>query len=104
MLIQNRRLQLDALQQQVRQLYTNASTNYTNAMATIAIEKNNNELAKENADIAMERFKRQSITTPELRQAQYSIIESATRLFNAQFTAKAAELQLQLLAGTLKVQ
>lgn len=104
MLIQNRRLQLDALQQQVRQLYTNASTNYTNAMATISIEKNNNELAKENAEIAMERFKRQSITTPELRQAQYSIIESATRLFNAQFTAKAAELQLQLLAGTLKVQ
>jgi len=103
LLIKNRELTIDALKVQVQQQYANAAQNYQYAMATIALEQKNNELAKENALIAMERFKRQTITSPELRQAQYSIIESATRLFNAQYTAKAAELEVQLLAGTLKV-
>lgn len=103
LLIKNRQLSIDALKVQVQQQYANAAQNYQYAIATIALEQQNNELAKENALIAMERFKRQSITSPELRQTQYSIIESATRLFNAQYTAKAAELEIQLLAGTLKV-
>lgn len=103
LIIKNRQLHIDALKVQVQQQYANAAQNYQYAMATIALEQKNNELAKENALIAMERFKRQTITSPELRQAQYSIIESATRLFNAQYTAKAAELEVQLLAGTLKV-
>lgn len=103
LIIKNRQLHIDALKVQVQQQYANAAQNYQYAMATISLEQKNNELAKENALIAMERFKRQTITSPELRQAQYSIIESATRLFNAQYTAKAAELEVQLLSGTLKV-
>lgn len=100
-LIQQRRLSHDALKQQLELLYTNAYNNYATAKEIILLEQRNIELAEQNSRIAMERFKRQTITSAELRTTQYSTIESATRLFNAQFTAKSAELQLQLLAGTL---
>jgi len=101
--IQNKQLQIENVKRKLQQLLTNAENDFTNALKLIQLEEKNILLAKENAQIALERFKRQTITSVELRQIQYTTIESTTRLLNAKFTAKSAELQLLLLAGKLTI-
>lgn len=101
--IQSKQLQIDNIKRKVQQSLTNAENDYNNALKLMQLEAQNILLAKENAQIALERFKRQTITSVELRQIQYATIESATRLLNAQYTAKSAELQLRLIAGKLQI-
>jgi outer membrane protein TolC len=48
------------------------------------------EVVKENNFIAMERFRKGSITTVELRQTQLNYIETQTRLINAMYQMKQA--------------
>ncbi|MBX7153683.1 MAG: TolC family protein [Candidatus Kapaibacterium sp.] len=101
--LQSKQLQIDNIKRKVQQSLTNAENDYNNALKLMQLEAQNILLAKENAQIALERFKRQTITSVELRQIQYATIESATRLLNAQYTAKSAELQLRLIAGKLQL-
>lgn len=101
--IQNRQTQIENVRRRVQQSIANAQSDYNTAIELVTLEQKNLALANENAGIALERFKRQTITSVELRQIQYNTIESTTRLLNAQFSAKTAELQLMLLAGKLKV-
>lgn len=101
--VQSKQLQIDNIKRKVQQSLTNAENDYNNALKLMQLEAQNILLAKENAQIALERFKRQTITSVELRQIQYATIESATRLLNAQYTAKSAELQLRLIAGKLQL-
>ncbi|MBL7974326.1 MAG: TolC family protein [Candidatus Kapabacteria bacterium] len=101
--LQSKQLQIDNIKRKVQQALTNAENDYNNALKLMQLEAQNILLAKENAQIALERFKRQTITSVELRQIQYATIESATRLLNAQYTAKSAELQLRLIAGKLQL-
>ncbi|GIL22781.1 MAG: membrane protein [Bacteroidota bacterium] len=79
----------------------NAYVNYDNARKVLLIEEENILLAKENANIAMESFKRGVSTFIEQRTAQQSLEDAYNRLINARYLAKVAETELLRLSGDL---
>ncbi|MCW5910268.1 MAG: TolC family protein [Cyclobacteriaceae bacterium] len=79
----------------------NAYVNYDNARKVLLIEEENILLAKENAMIAMESFKRGVSTFIEQRTAQQSLEDAYNRLINARYLAKVAETELLRLSGDL---
>ena len=79
----------------------NAFVNYDNAKKILLIEEENIFFAKENVSIALETYKRGATTFVELRTAQQSLAEAYTRLINARYLAKVAEIELRRLNGDL---
>jgi outer membrane protein TolC len=79
----------------------NAYANYSSAKQILTVEEENIGLAKENVSIALETFKRGATTYVELRTAQQSLAEAYTRLINARYLAKVAEIELLRLNGDL---
>jgi outer membrane protein TolC len=79
----------------------NAYVGYDNAKKVLLVEEENISAAKENVSIALETFKRGATTFVELRTAQQSLAEAYTRLINARYLAKVAEIELLRLNGGL---
>lgn len=79
----------------------NAYVNYDNAKKILLVEEENIALARENVSIALETFKRGATTFVELRTAQQSLADAYTRLINARYLAKIAEIELLRLNGGL---
>ena len=79
----------------------NAFANYDNARKVLLIEEENILLAKENANIALESFKRGISNFIELRTAQQSLSDAYNRLIAARFSAKNSETELLRLKGAL---
>lgn len=79
----------------------NAFVAYDNAKQILLVEEENILFAKENVSIALETFKRGATTFVELRTAQQSLADAYTRLINARYLAKVAEIELLRLNGGL---
>ena len=99
--ISRQKLLFDQLKTNVNVGLQNAFVNYDNAKKILLIEEENILLAKENVSIALETFKRGATTFVELRTAQQSLAEAYTRLINARYLAKVAEIELLRLNGGL---
>jgi outer membrane protein TolC len=80
---------------------SNAYTTYRNAQRTYELELSTIEVIRENNVIAMERFKKASITTVEFRQTQVDLIESQTRVINSVYLMKQAEADILVIMGKL---
>lgn len=87
--------QKQSIQAQVRTLFQTYITNIELAQ----VEKNNEELAKENLNITMDKFRIGTITTLEVRTAQLNYINAMTRSYTAQYDAKVSEIRLKELTG-----
>lgn len=74
---------------------------YTTNISLIELESNNEEIAKENLDITMEKFRIGTIPTIEFRTAQLNYINAIVRHSNARFQAKLSEISLKEFAGNL---
>lgn len=79
----------------------NAYLNYDNAKKQYELEIENIDIIKENNVIAMERFKKASITTVEFRQTQLDYVEAQNRMINALYQMKQAEADVLLILGKL---
>lgn len=80
---------------------TSAYKNYQNRLTLIELEQQNLEIAQQNVDVALERFRLGEITSVELREVQEQLIQAESRLLTAQFEAKQAETTLFQLSGQL---
>ncbi|MDB5032874.1 MAG: outer membrane protein TolC [Chlorobi bacterium] len=78
-----------------------AYKNYTNRLQVVALERDNLGIARENLDLAMERYKVGVLIPLELREAQAAYISAESRLVSAQYDAKQAETDLLRLSGRL---
>jgi outer membrane protein len=92
--VQQIRLDLDA---QV----LNAYQTYVTQLELLRLEENNAQIAKQNLDITLEKFKIGSIAPLEFREAQRNFIDATTRLSEAKNQAKLAEIALKQLAASL---
>ena len=79
----------------------NAFVSYENAKKALQIEEENILVARENAYISLESFKRGVATYIELRTAQQTSLDTETQLILARYNAKAAETELLRLKGAL---
>ncbi|MTI21355.1 TolC family protein [Fulvivirga sp. RKSG066] len=106
--VQNAQIQIDnsqlAYQEQLLSLVTAARSryiNYRNNLNLMTLEEENVEVAKENNEIAQERYQIGLSNPIELREAQVNLINAELRLQNAAFAAKLAEIELKFLSGQL---
>ena len=88
-----------SLTSQLGTLFASYQTN----LELIKLEEKNLEIAKQNLDITLAKFKIGTITTIEFRTAQQNFVEASVRYSNAQYVTKLSEINLKELAGTLKL-
>jgi outer membrane protein len=74
---------------------------YENSMNLIQLETENYAIARQNIEIAFDRFKVGIATSYELREVQRNAVAAETRLIEAKFAAKSAEIELIRLSGNL---
>jgi len=78
----------------------NTLTEFENQQELLKIETENNQLAKENIQISIERLKHGQATSLEVHLAQEDYVQSNTRLINFRYSLKLAETKLkQLVSG-----
>ncbi|MEP2772186.1 MAG: TolC family protein [Fulvivirga sp.] len=106
--IQNAKIQIEnsqfAYEEQLLSLVTAARSryiNYKNNLNLMTLEEENVEVAKENNEIAQERYQIGLSNPIELREAQINLINAELRLQNAAFAAKLSEIELKYLSGQL---
>jgi outer membrane protein TolC len=74
---------------------------YNNNLRLITLEDQNYQTAKENLDIALERYKLGSLSGIDLREVQKSLLDARERLISAHYQTKLAEVSLQLISGKI---
>ena len=92
---------LQNIKLQVATELQNTLTEFENQQKLLGIEAENNELAKENIKISMERLKQGQTTSLEVHQAQESYVQSCTRLINFRYSLKIAETRLKQMVSDL---
>lgn len=102
--IRNAELAIEDARTQVQTNVNRFYQEYRNSLLLIALERENLDLARQNVDIALERFRLGTTTSIELREVQESLTRAQSRLLVAQFEAKRAETELRRLSGRLKVE
>lgn len=83
------------------QLHSTYQTYLTN-VELVKLEDHNEEIAKKNLEITLEKFKLGSIPTIEFRNAQENYINVKARNTSARFQAKISEVMLNEIAGNIK--
>jgi outer membrane protein TolC len=109
------RLVQDAkMQQDIARLNTNAVSldittqlnkayeDYSVALTSVSLENRNFDAARQNLDIALDRYKIGKTSVLEYRQAQVNYTDAHNRLLTAIYTAKVAEIQLYRLTGQMQ--
>jgi outer membrane protein TolC len=74
---------------------------YSNNLRLITLEEQNYQTAKENLEIALERYKLGSLSGIDLREVQKSLLDARERLISAHYQTKLAEVSLQLISGKI---
>ena len=91
---EDQRLQLQSALAQTYQTYENS-------LKLLNLEVLNNQLANQNVDIAYDRYRIGNSTFVEFRNVQRNAIDAQTRLIEAEYNAKAAEIELLRLSSTI---
>ena len=94
-------LQIDQLTLEIESNISKVYTSYLNNLNLIDIEEENLEVAKENEEIALERYRLGNTTALELREAQVNLVEAESRLLDARYRTKLSEIELLRLSGNL---
>jgi outer membrane protein TolC len=102
----NARIEIDNKEYQYRQIEQQVDADlitiyyaYQNNLVLLELEKQNLETARENLDIALERYKLGSLSGLELREVQRSLLDAEERLLSVQYQTKLAEISLLQISG-----
>ena len=95
------RLSLDQTTLQLDADAATAFAQYQNFLQLLDLEEINIQLARQNVDIALERYRLGLLTPLALREAQRNELAAETRLLDIRYSAKQAEIALRRLSGGL---
>ncbi|GHU91095.1 membrane protein [Bacteroidia bacterium] len=99
--IQNQELQYKQIELGLKANLANIWMAYENNLDLLNLEKENLETARENYDIAIERYKLGELSGIELREAQNSLLEAEERLLLASYNTKLCEISLMQISGQI---
>ncbi|PWK24498.1 outer membrane protein TolC [Arcicella aurantiaca] len=94
-------LQEGDLRNQLNTALERTYLNYRNALELIKLETENYKIARQNIDIAFERYKVGNSTSYELREVQRNAVVAETRLIEAEYNAKITEIELLRLSSKI---
>jgi outer membrane protein len=100
----NQRIQDYSLEQYEVQLKSDlqrAYNTYENNRGLLSIEQTNYQVAKENSEIALERFRLGIASYLEFRDAQVNLLSAENRLITSVFQIKEQEIELLRLSGKI---
>ncbi|TCJ13745.1 TolC family protein [Flaviaesturariibacter flavus] len=99
--VQNLELQYESSKALVGSGIITAYQNYDLARQTLQLEESNIALIRENLTIARERYRLGLSTFLELRTAEQNLYDAQSRLIQARFNMKAAEIELGRIRGDI---
>lgn len=99
--IDNSKLIIEQQTQAINSQLISAYQTYLTNLELVELEGRNVEIAEQNLDITMEKYRIGSITQIEVRTAQLNYVNAVTRNNSAQYQAKISEVTLKELAGNI---
>ena len=99
--IENAKLQHDQLELSLKADLGNIWQAYRNNLQLLNLEKLNVITARENHDIAKERYMLGDLSGIEMREAQQSLLEAEERLLSVEYDTKICEISLLLISGEI---
>lgn len=102
--INSSELNFEKMKQDINAQLLSTYQNYSTNLDLLKIEKSNVDIARQNLDITLEKYRLGSISPLELREAQKNSIDAITRYLEAQYQAKLTEISLKEISGTLNIQ
>lgn len=99
--IENTKIQIDQQKQMVNAQLISAYQTYLTNLELVKLEARNEDIAEQNLDITLEKYRIGTITTLEVRTAQLNYVNARTRNSSAQYQAKISEVTLKQLAGNI---
>ncbi|MDR0363712.1 MAG: TolC family protein [Bacteroidales bacterium] len=97
--IENSSLEYAQLELAISADFSNIWMAYQNNLDLLGLERENLIVAKENYEIALERYKLGDLSGIELREAQNSLLSAEERLLQAEYNTKLCEISLMQLSG-----
>ena len=95
---------IERTKQEIIAQLTTAYQTYSTFLGLVKLERTNVDIANENLDITLEKYRLGSIAPLELREAQRNALTAQSRYLEIQYQAKLAEISLKELSGTLNIQ
>ena len=74
---------------------------YENNLRLVQMEEQNLDVARENLEIALERYRLGALSGLELREVQKSLLDAEERLISVKFQTKLAEISLMQISGKI---
>lgn len=97
--VENARYTQEQLQQSLMADLATFWQAYTNNLEVIKLEQQNLIAAKENYEIAMERYLLGDLPGIEMREAQKSLLDAEERILTAEYNTKLCEISLMQISG-----
>ena len=97
-------LQLNQTKQNLNAQLTSAYQDYSTFLELAKLERGNIEIATQNLEITLEKYRLGNITPLELREAQRNFIDANNRYLEIKYQGKLAEIYLKQISGTLNIQ
>lgn len=99
--LDNSLIQFKQTQQRISSQLNIAYQTYKTNLELVKLELQNQEIAKQNLDISVEKFRLGSLSPVEFREAQLNYLNAFVRYSDARFQAKQAETALKQIAGII---
>ena len=101
--IRNAQLEREQVEQALRADLSNLWQAYRNNLRLLHLERENLIAAKENHEIAKERYLLGDLSGIEMREAQKSLLDAEERILSAEYDTKMCEISLLQLSGKVTV-
>lgn len=99
--IETRKYQYNEVEQEVKADLITIFFAYENNLRLLTLEEQNLEVARENLEIALQRYKLGDLSGLELREVQKSLLDAEERLISIQYYTKLAEISLLQISGRI---
>lgn len=99
--VENRNHRLQEVEQDIKAELLTVYYAYENNLRLVKMEEQNLEVARENLEIALERYRLGALSGLELREVQKSLLDAEERLISVKFQTKLAEISLLQISGKI---
>ena len=99
--IENSKLQREQLELELRASLTTFWEAYNNNLNLLELQRKNLQIAQDNLEIAMDRYKLGDLSGFDMRQIEKNLLDAEERVLQAQYDAKICEISLLLISGNI---